>query len=107
LVEIHQMDDGSNGFTTWGSPNPPRWIEPFELHVFRDSTMDEITSNVGRGDSTFTIEYNDVLYEVRVVEPIEFETRRRSEITLSDEDENFYWYTATIPRAEVVGIQDL
>ena len=107
LVEIHQMDDGSGGFTTWGSENPTRWIEPFELHVFRDSTADEISSNVGEDESTFMIEYYDALYEVRVVEPIEFEIRRRSKITLADEDEDFFWYTATIPRGEVIGIQDI
>lgn len=108
LVEIHQMDDGSGGFTTWGGPNPIDWIEPFELHVFRDSVADKISSNVGAGDSTFMIEYDDVLYEVRVVEPIEFEIRRRSHVELGDADtEDFYWYTATIPRAEVVGVQDL
>jgi hypothetical protein len=108
LVEIHQMDDGSGGFTTWGGNNPRDWIEPFELHVFRDSVADEISSNVGKGDSTFMIEYDDVLYTVRVVEPIEFEIRRRSYVELGGEDdEDFYWYTATIPRSEVIEVQDL
>lgn len=108
LVEVHQMDDGSGGFTTWGGRDPVDWIEQFELHVFRDSVADAISSNVGKDDSTFMIEYNDVLYKVRVVEPIEFEIRRRSHVELGDEDtEDFYWYTATIPRAEVISVQDL
>lgn len=107
LVEIHQMDDGSNGFTTWGGPNPRLWIEPFELHVFRDSVADAISSNVGKDDSTFVVEYNDALYTLRVVEPIEFEIRRRSKVELFGQDEDFYWYTATIPRSEVVDIKDL
>jgi len=107
LVEVHQMDDGSGGFTTWGSDNPTAWIEPFELNVFRESVLDDISNNIGKGDSTFMIEYDDVIYEVRIIEPIEFETRRASHIAIPDEDEDFYRFVVTMPRAEVIGIQDL
>ena len=107
LVEVHQMDDGSGGFTTWGSEEPTSWIEPTEVQVFRDSTLDEISRNIGSGDSTFMIEWYGFLYTVRVVEPIEFESRRANHIPLSDEDEDFYRHIITMPRMEVIAEQDL
>lgn len=107
LVEVHQMDDGSGGFTAWGSDKPIAWIQPFELNVFRDSTLNDISNNIGKGDSTFMIEYGDEIYECRIVEPIEFETRRASHIPIAGEDEDFYRHVITMPAAEVIGVQDV
>jgi hypothetical protein len=53
------------------------------------------------------IEWYGFLYTVRVVEPIEFESRRANHIPLSDEDEDFYRHIITMPRMEVIAEQDL
>ena len=107
LVEVHQMDDGSGGFTTWGSDRPTAWIEPFEVNAFRDSTLSEITGHVGEGESTFMIEWFGTLYKVRVIDPIEFETRRASRIPLTDESEDFFRHVITMPRCEVIGSEEI
>jgi hypothetical protein len=106
-IEVTDLEDGSQGFTAWGRGTPTRWIEGGSFEAFRDSVATEISDNIGRGNSQFTIYARGRVITIRVLAPVSFETNRFNKIILDDETEDFYRHVGTFESIEVVAERDL